>query len=74
MKSYDIIVLGSGGAGFQVAIAAKKVGKNVAVSYKDEVYSFALSGVCAKILRKWEAINWLVSSPLNVVFFRTVII
>ena len=31
MKSYDIIVLGSGGAGFQVAIAAKKVGKNVAV-------------------------------------------
>ena len=32
----------------------------VAVSYKDEVYSFGLSGVCAKILRKWEAINWCV--------------
>ena len=32
----------------------------VAINYKDEVYSFSQSGVCAKILRKWEAINWCV--------------
>lgn len=31
MKHYDIVVLGTGGAGFQVATKAKKAGKNVAV-------------------------------------------
>lgn len=31
MKHYDIIVLGTGGAGYQVAMRAKEAGKNVAV-------------------------------------------
>lgn len=31
MKHYDIIVLGTGGAGYQVAMHAKETGKNVAV-------------------------------------------
>jgi glutathione reductase (NADPH) len=31
MKHYDVIVLGTGGAGYQVAMRAKEAGKNVAV-------------------------------------------
>ncbi|MBP9116271.1 MAG: NAD(P)/FAD-dependent oxidoreductase [Acidimicrobiia bacterium] len=77
MKSYDIIVLGSGGAGFQVAIAAKKVGKNVAVinegpfggtcSVRGCIPKKVLAGVAeiADINRRLAELNILDQSIMN---------
>lgn len=35
----------------------------VLTSYKDDVYSFSRGGICAKILRNWEVINWCIYNP-----------
>lgn len=35
----------------------------IQVKQSDDLFSFSQGGVCAKILRKWEVINWCVYNP-----------